>query len=197
MLLCMPFMKTKLRQILLATLSPLALLSLPSGCASSPDAESSYGDVEGVDAEVTQELQGKPKYSLRSTVVRGEYDFVDNSCRSGYSCYPIRLLLERGKLVARFGDDDRYYGANLVADVWEQNGVLLFSTGGRLEGQGDCDDPGCGNIEKFTGVIYPVKIGGKWVPQIKRTAVVEYLYPDDPDAPEGTVKDVAKLRKAR
>ncbi|MFO0666683.1 MAG: hypothetical protein U0174_22220 [Polyangiaceae bacterium] len=177
-------------------LSTCVLLSLPVGCASVDDPsadERGIEDVQGVDAEVTQELQGKPKYTLTSTVIRGHYT-NDENCTGGFdACGDADVVREGSKTIVRFGSGDRYY-----ADTWVSKGVILFSTKGRYEDySGFCDDPGCGDILRISGVIYPVKKGNAWVPRIKATFGLEFLHPEEEDSPEGEISETVRMEKKR
>jgi hypothetical protein len=190
-------MKTNNR-LALITILPLTLGSFGCATDAGEDASTERGieDVEGIDGEVTQDLGARPKYTLSTALVRGTY-VANASCPATSGCQDLYVVMERGRLVVRFEDGDTYYSADMVADVWASGGNLLFSTKNRLEGRGDCDDPGCGNIEKVTGIIYPVRVGNAWVPGIKTTYQMEYKFPDWDGAPEGYVSETARLTKAR
>jgi hypothetical protein len=173
----------------------VALVAL--GCASDPS--SSNGPDDGLlgDAEVTQELNGKPRYSARSLAIRGEYKAPnDQGCPNGSDvCERIVVHRENEKTWFEFGYYDRYdrYWENSgEARVWSENGVVLFTTG---EINDDCDDPGCGNFVTITGVIYPVKVGDEWEPRMKVHYTLAFPFPDEPDAPEGIVKRTIRLHR--
>ena len=179
--------------------SACMILALPLGgvgCASSEEgteAERGIEDVQGVDAEVTQELQGKPKYTTSSTVIRGSYG-SNEYCQGGFdACGDAQVIRQGSRTIVKFGSDGEY-----TADAWSSRGVILFSTKGRYEdNSGHCDDPGCGDILRITGVIYPVKKGNTWVPRLKATFGLEFLHPDDAESPEGEINDVVHMNKTR
>ena len=58
-----------------------------------------------------------------------------------------------------------------------------------------CDDPGCGDLLKISGVVYPVRQGNDWGPQIKATYDAEFPFPDEKDAPNGDVRSTIHLQK--
>ena len=91
-------------------------------------------------------------------------------------------------LVLEFG----YYDSYRVK-TWAKNGVVLFVNDGPIND--DCQDPGCGDMTKITGVIYPVRQGNEWVPRIKATFTTEFNYPDEEDAPSGEVTTTVRMRK--
>ncbi|MFO0667848.1 MAG: hypothetical protein U0174_28100 [Polyangiaceae bacterium] len=174
------------------TLTLAMLLAIPLGlfgCAAETRDENS--DVSATDEngdEISQELQGKPKYTLSSRAILGT--FADPGDCRGYSCEDAKVTKTNGKVTVSLGWEGRY-----AASAWASNGVILFSTQEYDDDFDDCQDPGCGNVNKVTGVIYPVKKNGKWVPQMKATFKVNFPYPDDPEAPEGIVSYTSYLRK--
>ena len=177
----------------------LLFLSLTLGaCAATPAAEQDpirEGERALLDdPEVSsqdQDLTGKPSYSVRSVAIRGEYT-SEQGCAGGFdACYRVSVTRANDKLKIHFGDDAWGWDA---ADVWTRNGVILFSTGELDE---ECDDPGCGNMMKITGVIYPVKSGNAWVPQVKATYVADFPYPEYEGDNEGEIATTIRLKKAK
>ena len=164
----------------------LALLvsMLSVGCGG---ADSAADDVADLDAEVAQELRnGAPRYDLRTAAILGEYS-SDDGCPGGFStCDRVVVEKEGDRVLVRLGYDE------LEARAWASRGVILFSIDGL---DGDCDDPGCGNMVRVSGVIYPVKKGNKYVPQVKATYVTDFPYPEDEDSPSGEVKTVIRMKK--
>jgi hypothetical protein len=155
-----------------------------------PPSASPNGDEAALldDAEVTQDLTARPKYTLASRAIFGAYT-SDEGCPGGFeACYSLTVAREDGKTTIKFGDYSEY-----PVTIWASRGVVLFSTGDM--GSGDCDDPGCGDMLKVSGVIYPVKKGDAWVPRIKATYVAEFLHPEEDDAPEGEITTTIRLEK--
>jgi hypothetical protein len=174
-----------------AVVLPLLVL----GCGGT--SEVTAADDEPTDDE-TYELNGRPRYTVHSAAIRGEYRANQGEyCAGGFdACDSIVVRDEDGKLWLQFGEFGESYGTPYwqpeQARTWTENGVVLFTTG---ELQGDCDDPGCGNMMKITGVIYPVKVGDAWVPRIKAQYTAEFLYPDDEESPSGIVHTTMRLSK--
>ena len=82
----------------------------------------------------------------------------------------------------------------LEADLWAKNGVLLFSIKDGYSGNAArCDDPGCGNMLKITGVIYPVRAGSKWRPQLKARYQTQFAHPESGEDPDGDFHDVVRM----
>ena len=132
---------------------------------------------------------GRGGASKRSAALRLEYT-SDESCPGGFAaCDRIALEKDGDHVVVRFGDPgDRTYETR----AWSSRGVVLFSVDGL---DPDCDDPGCGNLMHISGVIYPVKSGSRYVPQVKATFVADFPYPEDDDSPDGEVKTVIRMKK--
>jgi hypothetical protein len=176
----------------------LALVALPLFvlACSSPPAAPAASDSPLNDPEVMEdELRGRPSYTVHSVAIRGEYRANDQEyCPGGFdACEQIKVHYESGKLRLEFGDYDAYYGYwQEGASAWSERGVVLFDTG---ELTGDCDDPGCGNMLRITGVIYPVKVGDAWVPRIKASYSAEFPYPEQEGDNEGIVKTTMRLNK--
>jgi hypothetical protein len=139
------------------------------------------------DAEVSQELGARPSYTLRSRIPLGEYS-SNEGCAGGFdACDKITVKKVDGKVEVAFGFD-----GDVKTDAWVRNGVLLFSASDLST---DCDDPGCGNLIKATGVIYPVRDGDRWVPQVKVTYTAEFPYPEYEGDNEGEVRTVIRMKK--
>jgi hypothetical protein len=151
------------------------------------------------DPEIGQssdELGARPKYTTRSVAVRGEFT-TNETCPGGFeACERILvkktetgLSFELGYWDSMFGEYDGYR-----LKAWSKNGVILFVNDGPIHD--DCQDPGCGDMMKITGVIYPVRQGNEWVPQIKATFTTEFDHPDEVDAPSGEVTTTVRMRKS-
>ncbi len=178
-------------KLLLPRLSGIALLSLLAfGCAAPSASSDGLTDEEKqlLDPEVTQELQGRPSYTVASVAIRGDYGSSDRCAGGNIACEWISVSRENNQTKVWLGDD---YGFG-ADTVWSKNGVILFSTD---RGPGDCDDPGCGDVVRVYGVIYPVKVGETWVPQAKVTYEMEFLHPESDEDPEGEVKEVIRFTK--
>ena len=156
------------------------------GCSSNGAIEAANADAD--DAEVSAALRGgAPRYTKTSPEVVGKYS-SDQGCPGGFDvCYDIEVRRKGAGLEVSLGMDDRY-----VARAFESRGALVFSVDGLNE---DCDDPGCGNLTKISGVIYATRLAGKWVPRIKATVLADFPFPDEEGAPEGEVKTVIRLDK--
>jgi len=168
----------------------LLSLSIVACGGAQSTSEGARPDEEAIlnDTEVTQdELGARPSYTLRSRTPLGEYT-SNESCAGGFDvCDRIVVKKVDGKIQVELGWDGW-----LKTEAWVSRGVLLFSTG---DMQGDCDDPGCGNLVKITGVIYPVREGDRWVPQVKATVTADFPYPEEPESPEGEVRTVIRMKK--
>jgi hypothetical protein len=146
----------------------------------------------------SSELREKPRYTRETEEVLGEYT-NDESCTGGFdACERIVLRRAGDRLEVVIGNYAQYYGKDLVVEAHPTpNGVLVFTTG-ELDNErpwGDCDDPGCGNIRKVSGVVYPVAEGDTWRPRVRATYTLEFLYPDEDDAPEGELRETRHLTK--
>lgn len=178
-------------KLLLPQVSGFLLLSvLAFGCAA-PTASSeglTEEEAELLDPEVTQELQGRPSYTVASVAVRGSYA-GDDGCAGGFTvCHRATVSREDGRTKVWLGDE---YG--FEADtVWSKNGVILFSA---ESPDTDCDDPGCGDIVHVSGVIYPVKAGETWAPQVKLTFQMEFWHPESEDDRYGELTEIVRLHK--
>ena len=179
----------------------LSLLALPIfavACAAPSTGEEDGGPLTDeerallADPEVGQssdELGARPKYTTRSVAVRGDFS-TNETCPGGFdSCERILVKKTDAGLVLEFGFYDSYR-----VKTWAKNGVVLFVNDGPINDA--CQDPGCGDMTKITGVIYPVRQGNQWVPQIKATFTTEFNYPDEEDAPSGEVTTTVRMRKA-
>lgn len=178
---------------LFVSLIALPLLAVACAAPSSSD-EASLTDEERAlldDPEVGQssdELGARPKYTTRSVAIRGDFS-TNETCPGGFdSCERILVKKTDSGLVLEFG----YYDSYRVK-TWAKNGVVLFVNDGPIND--DCQDPGCGDMTKITGVIYPVRQGNEWVPRIKATFTTEFNYPDEEDAPSGEVTTTVRMRK--
>ncbi|MBK6692169.1 MAG: hypothetical protein IPG50_08185 [Myxococcales bacterium] len=141
------------------------------------------------DTEVEEALRTGPRYTLESPEIFGDYA-SDDGCAGGFDvCYSVKVRRSGDKVEVVLGDES--FGA-VVAPAWMSRGSVLFSVDGL---EGDCDDPGCGNLQKISGVIYPVKKGTKWVPQVKASIVADFPFPDEQEAPSGEVKSVVRYKK--
>jgi hypothetical protein len=175
----------------------VSLLALPIvavACASpASDEDAPLTDEERAllgDPEIAQtsdELGAKPKYTTRSVAIRGEFT-TNETCAGGFdSCERILVKRTESGLDLEFGYWDSYH-----VTTWAKNGVVLFANDAIND---ECDDPGCGNMLRITGVIYPVRQGNEWVPQIKATFVADFPYPEEEDAPSGEVTTMVRMRK--
>lgn len=156
------------------------------GCSSNGLVERP-ANADADDAEVSAALRsGAPRYTKSSPEVVGKYSSAQG-CPGGFDvCDDIEVRRKGAGLEVSLGMD-RY-----VARVFESRGALVFSVDGLNE---DCDDPGCGNLTKISGVIYATRLDGKWVPRIKATVLIDFPFPDEEGAPEGEVKTVVRLDK--
>jgi hypothetical protein len=184
-------------------LSLLALPILAVACAApAAEEDAPLTDEERAlldDPEVAQtadELGARPKYTTRSVAIRGEFT-TNESCPGGFDACE-RILVKRTdsglslELGGWYGMSGAYEGYRVK--TWAKNGVVLFVNDGPIND--DCQDPGCGDMTKITGVIYPVRKGNQWVPQIKATFTTEFNYPDEEDAPSGEVTTTVRMRKS-
>jgi len=139
--------------------------------------------------QTSDELGARPKYTLRSVAIRGDFQ-TNETCPGGFdSCERILVQKTASGLKLEFGYWDSYR-----VKAWSKNGVILFVNDGEIND--DCQDPGCGDMTKITGVIYPVRQGNEWVPQIKATFTTEFNHPDEVDAPSGEVTTTVRMRKS-
>lgn len=162
------------------------------GCASPSASQDGPGQERPpLDPAITQELQGRPSYTIASTAIRGEYRTADGDpgCADALSeCEAITVTRENNRTAVWLGGSRYGYEAT---EVWSEDGVILFS----YTGWGDCDNPGCGDVVGVLGVIYPAKSGDTWVPRVKLTLDLEYMHPEEEDAPYGEFRHVARLEK--
>lgn len=152
----------------------------------------------GPEASAEAEVQsGAPRYTVDSPEVLGVYrSGPGEHCPGGLTeCEHVELRKVDGKLKVSFGWDAFEEGYEGVTDVWAtDSGVLVFSIDDGPWSR-ECDDPGCGDLVKISGVIYPVRDGDRWVPQVKATYDAVFHFPDDERAPEGDVRTVMRLRQ--
>lgn len=120
-----------------------------------------------------------PEYSLESPEILGGYRLPRARCLStGPSCDFATIKKVRGRVVVELPE-------------YEQTITLRESAGGRLTfswenpENDDCDDPGCGNLLKVSGVVYPRKVGRSYVSTLKLYVTMDYPFPDEEDAPSG------------
>lgn len=158
----------------------------PEDAASDPAAEQAAEDLVPSD---TKADGNRPVYKLTTKSVRGGYSNNGEICTGGFdACSGAWLQIDGRKLIVTFGDGE------FEADVWAKNGVLLFSTKDALSGNADrCDDPGCGNVLKITGVIYPVRSGSTWKPQLKATYQTQFAHPESDEDPNGEYREVVRM----
>ncbi len=165
-----------------------------AACAAPVPADEARGE------EASELRDKKPRYSLESAELLGEYA-NDEGCPGGFdACEQIRLrrTADGAGLEVSIGGYEQWYARGLVAPVQAtQSGVLVFTTG-ELPNElpwADCQDPGCGNILKVSGVIYPVAQGDTWIPRLKATFTLDFPYPDEDGAPEGELREVRYFGK--
>lgn len=164
------------------------VLASTTGCRGPEDA-APFAD----ETAATEALTGAPRYDLSSDVVLGEYT-SDEGCPGGFdACERVVVRRSGAKVEVSFGFD-AFGSRSYIASAWSDGRVILFSTGDITDG--DCDDPGCGNLVRMSGVIYPVRVGQRWVPQVKATYAVDFPFPDEPDAPDGEVRTTIRLKRS-
>jgi hypothetical protein len=139
-------------------------------------------DVSDADADALSSLipstakedAARPLYTLRSRDVRGFYNNNGDSCDGGFdACSGSVVQLNGRRLVVDFGDGEAEL--SLIA----KHGVIVFSSGTKLESNRDsCDSPGCANLVKISGVIFPVRRGASFVPQMKAKVVSQFAHPE-------------------
>lgn len=141
---------------------------------------------------VSAQAAPAPKYTLAQFKdLVGNY-VGDNACTGGFDlCDQATLKLdESGKPMIIFGDST--YGSRIeVRNITAQGGRILFSE----ELESNCDDPGCGNLLSVRGVIYPKKVGRKFVPVLKGYVTTDFPYPEDEESPSGEVEDTFTLNR--
>lgn len=125
---------------------------------------------------------GAPNYAANPKLALGEFKAIENyDCRDGISeCEEATVFLKGNKLFIRmgaffeFGDDNRVIPLQKTA-----SGSLVFSQ----TFSDDCDSNGCVNIDKISGVVYPKKIGAKYVPSLKAKIETTCGWGDDEACP--------------
>lgn len=100
-------------------------------------------------------------------------------------CEKASISKKGAKLFVEFADGS--YSIPLT----QKNDVLTFSG----DFQEECDNPGCGNVEKIFGIVYFKKLAGAWVGTIKVNTVVDFPYPESEEDPEGPTTSTAYLTK--
>lgn len=138
---------------------------------------------------VSAQAAQKPAMKISDPEVRGAYKL--SSPQSGCEdegrgiCESASITKKGAKLYVEFADGS--YSIPLA----QKGDVLAFSG----DFQEDCDNPGCGNVEKIFGVVYFKKFAGAWVRTIKVNTVVDFRHPESEGDPEGLVTSTAYLTK--
>lgn len=130
----------------------------------------------------------KPRYTTHSLELVGEYaPLTHRSCKDerGRPCTEavIKHTPEGLVIQATYEGRDEWFKLFPVS-----SGALVFKWTNPQEG--DCDDPGCGNLISISGVVYPKKINGKWTPALKMNVVNDFPFPEEPGDPSGLVTTV-------
>jgi hypothetical protein len=139
------------------------------------------------------ELGARPKYTRRNTTLLGKYGSRDY-CPGGFDlCEDARIIKEAdGSWSIALGYADQFGGPLPKYPLVPADGVFVFSSGDSgVPGYDDCQDPGCGDVMKVSGVLYPKKVGDAWKPTLKVTIDLEFWHPDEDDAPHGEVRHVS------
>jgi hypothetical protein len=131
----------------------------------------------------------RPQYKLTTRSIRGFYDNLGDTCSGGLDvCSSAALQLDGRRLILTFGDGE------VDVRVFAKNGVLVFSTGSSLEDNRDsCDDPGCSNLLKISGVIFPVRQGSRFVPRLKAKYEAQFAHPESDEDPSGDITSTVTM----
>jgi len=161
---------------------------LVAGCSSGED---------GVGAR-SDDLRDKPRYTVDSEIVLGTYSSTEG-CAGGFDiCEDIEVRRTPTGLEVKLGHFDMFGAPPFLVPVREaDNGVIVFSSGDLPNHRpfGDCDNPGCGNIVRVSGVVFPAAEDGRWVPRLKAFYTFDFPFPDEHDAPHGEVKESLTFKK--
>jgi hypothetical protein len=176
----------------------LPLLALPLVVACTGVTDPAPGDDGAPEiGETSDAVTGRPNYSRRNTSLLGMWSGSDH-CPGGFDlCTDARIDREPdGSWSITLGPAP--FGSDLKIPLRSTNGVFVFSTGDAegVPGHDDCQDPGCGDVLKVSGVLYAKKVGTEWVPTLKVSLVLQFSHPDEEDAPEGEVRHTGYMTHA-
>jgi hypothetical protein len=155
----------------------LCLGMLLSGCAGSDD---------------------EPRYDTSSDVIVGAYGDGARCTGDFDACEKVEVRRVGERVEVVIGHYERTASRPLVAAARAtEDGVVAFTTGALPNERpwGACQKPGCGNIVKVNGVIYPSPEGGVWVPRVRVFYTILFPYPDQEGAPEGELRELRYLSK--
>jgi hypothetical protein len=131
-----------------------------------------------------------PKYDLKTKAVLGGYEQLNSSCTESGTrrpCVLAEVVKTSTGLKLNLLDHD------LSFPLTAENGRLTFDW--ENPENGDCDDPGCGNLLSLKGVVYPLKKGSNYVPALKVFKTEDYPFPEYEGDNEGEVKSVVNFVK--
>lgn len=107
---------------------------------------------------------------LRSPSFSGGY--AANTSDDDQYLSDVKVEQRGSKLVLRLDA----YGQKHDLDLTKtRSGAYVFTTG---DIDGECDDPGCSYVTKYSGVVYLKKVGTKKVPSVKLTVRTLHPYPE-------------------
>ncbi len=169
-----------------------AACAQPASGTAAPDGEEEVASAEG-------ELGARPRYTRRNTTLLGKWA-SPNHCPGGFDlCEDARVIKEAdGSWSIALGYADQWGDDPPKYKLVPADGVFVFSSGDDgVPGYDDCQDPGCGDVMKVSGVLYPKRVGDTWRPTIKVTYDMEFWHPDEEDAPHGEVRHVSYFTRAQ
>ena len=128
----------------------------------------------------------KPAYDFTASEVYGTYEqqTTESCTERGRPCVAAVIKTIKGQPVIDLKD----FGRDPIPLSETKRGNLVFKWENPEDD--DCDDPGCSNLLGLSGVVYPKKVGSKFVPAVRVFAKWDYPFPDEEDAPEGNVVHV-------
>lgn len=171
--------RSTLHVLFAAGLLSLAACAAPSGEAT--------GEEDPI-ASLEEDLRGAPRYTHRTTALLGTY-LGGGDCPYGSElCEYARIDKEAdGSWSISLGLSEYYESPKYK--LKPVNGVFVFSSAGaRITDYDDCQDPGCGDYQHISGVLYPKRAGDTWKPSLKVTYDIHFAHPDEEDAPSGDVR---------
>jgi hypothetical protein len=139
-----------------------------------------------------------PRYDLSSDVIVGPYGDGERCTGDFDACEKVEVRRVGERLQVVIGHYEAKSKRPLVAAARaSEDGVVTFTTG-ELPNEppwGACMKPGCGNILKVNGVIYPNREGEGWVPRVRVFYTFVFPYPDKEGAPDGELRELRYLSK--
>lgn len=139
-------------------------------------------------------IASEPNYATNPHLAAGKYEATERyDCRGISECEEATIFFKDNKPFIRIGAFFQYGKDNRVLPLQKTaTAVLVFSQ----TFNDDCDDNGCVNVDKISGVVYAKKQGSKYIPSIKSTIETTCGWGDDEVCPNGlTEKKVVRMSR--